>query len=86
MGKYAPFFLLPPRETEEAAIGRRRWLIRPFWATAAARNEGEGEGRCSGGDPGLTSGWGGAQRRGEASRWRQAGMAAAAALRVRRGG
>jgi hypothetical protein len=40
MGKYAPFFLLPPRETEEAAIGRRRWPIRPFWATAA-ENEGE---------------------------------------------
>ena len=43
MGKYAPFFLLPPRETEEAAIGRRRRLFRPFWATAAAGNEGERE-------------------------------------------
>ena len=53
---------------------------------AAARNEGEGEGRCSGGDPGLTLGWGGAQRRGDVSRRRRAGMAAAVALRVKRGG
>ena len=41
MGKYAPFFLLPPRETEEAAIGRWWRPIRPFWATAAVGNEGE---------------------------------------------
>ena len=41
MGKYAPFFLLPPRETEEAAIGHRRRPIRSFWATAAVGNEGE---------------------------------------------
>ena len=41
MGNYAPFFLLPPWETKEAAIGRRRRPIQPFWATAAARNEGE---------------------------------------------
>ena len=46
---------------------------------------GKGEGRCSGGDPDLTLGWGGAQRRGDVSRRRRAGMAAAAALQVRRG-
>ena len=41
MGKYAPFFLLPPRETGEAAVGRRRRPIRPLRAMAAARNKGE---------------------------------------------
>ena len=59
MGKYAPFFLLPPRETEEAAIGHRRRPIRPFWATAAAGNEGERGREVRGCDsrPYLGLGW-----------------------------
>ena len=43
MGKYAPFFLIPPRETGEAAVGRRRRPIRPLRATAASGNKGERE-------------------------------------------
>ena len=43
MGKYARFFLLPPWETGEAAVGRRRRPIRPLRAMAAARNKGERE-------------------------------------------
>jgi hypothetical protein len=75
MGKYAPFFLLPPRETEEAAIGCRR---RPG-------TRGKGEGRCAGVIPVLTSGWGGAQRRVDGSGRRRVEETAAAALRARKG-
>ena len=60
--------------------------IRARWTWAAAGGEGKGEGWRPGGDPGLTSGWVGAQRRGGVGRRRRAGMAAAAALRVRRRG
>ena len=69
MGKYAPFFLLPPREIEEAAIGRRRRPIRPFWATAAAGNEGERRREVRGCDSRPHLGLG---RRAEAGRREQA--------------
>ena len=47
-----------------------------------------GKGRGGYGEPipGLTSSYGGAQRRGDGSRRRRAGVAAAAALRAERGG
>ena len=85
MGKYAPFFLLSPRETGEAAVGRRRRPIRPLRAMAAARNKGERERGCAGVVPGLTSGWGGAQRWLDGNGRRREKGTAATALRLGRG-
>ena len=50
-GKFAPFFLLPPREIEEEPSGAGGGPIRPLWASAAARGRGERRRGARGVDP-----------------------------------